>query len=50
MNKSDQNVTPTSSKPAAIEYEAPAIESVISASELEREVQYAGSTSFRPPV
>lgn len=49
---SDQNKE-TSAKSEAhgsTEYVAPAIETVVSKKDLEREVQYAGTQSFRPPA
>ena len=45
MNEDAKKETPKAVDHIAADYEAPAIESVVTAGSLEREVQYAGSIS-----
>ena len=44
MNHENENAEPLEQKDAKTEYEAPAIESVMTPEDLAREVQYAGAT------
>lgn len=44
MNHENENVEPIVNKAENEDYEAPAIESVMTPQDLDREVQYAGAT------
>lgn len=47
LNDETSEVAPSMQSESSAEYVAPKIEEVVSAKELEREVQYAGNSSFK---
>lgn len=51
MRDEKNEVSPDEQKKESAEYQAPEVESVVTVSDLEREVQYAGFASgFKPPA